>query len=250
MCGIFGFITSEGKGPDIARLRKLALVTQTRGTHAFGLAWLDREGKLHTFKRPGPAACQLDVLEACREASIVVGHCRLATHGSPTDNRNNHPHRAGSGYLVHNGVVHNHQELARYHRLDLQSQCDSEVLGLLLAKARGTIAQRSVWMAQQVQGDLALLGIWHKPGRLLIARRGRPLCYGGAGEGYYFASLAEGLPGKVQKIAEGSTRVLILRHGELQLEGPSLALPESPDHSNRRYALENQHLPTDLANPK
>jgi glucosamine 6-phosphate synthetase-like amidotransferase/phosphosugar isomerase protein len=245
MCGIFGFISRQDKSPDLARLRKLALITQTRGTHAFGLAWLNRDGKLHTFKRPGPAARHLDVLEACRAAAIVVGHCRLATHGSPTDNRNNHPHRAGSGYLVHNGVVHNHEALARRHGLQLQSECDSEVLGLLLAKARGTLAQRSAQMAGQVQGDLALLGIWAKPARLLIARRGRPLCYGGAAEGYYFASLAEGLPGKVQEIAEGSTRVLVIRQGELHLEGPALALAEPENDFNHLNPLKINNLHTD-----
>ncbi len=44
MCGIFGFITNSEQGPDIHRLRRLALVTQTRGAHAFGLAWLDADG--------------------------------------------------------------------------------------------------------------------------------------------------------------------------------------------------------------
>ena len=55
MCGIFGFISSEGKGPEVARLRRLALITQSRGDHAFGLAWLDEDGSIQTFKRPGPA---------------------------------------------------------------------------------------------------------------------------------------------------------------------------------------------------
>ena len=224
MCGIFGFITREGEGPEIARLRRVALITQTRGMHAFGLAWLEANGRFGTFKRPGPAQSYLDELERCRNAVIMVGHCRYATHGSPQDNRNNHPHRAGGGYLVHNGVIHNHQELTRHYHLHPESQCDSEVLGLLMARGRGTIAQRSAWAANQAAGEFAILGIWRHPHRLLVARRGRPLCFGQGSDGYYFASLPTSLPGRVQEIADESTRVLAYGRGELRLEGQPIEL--------------------------
>ena len=105
MCGIFGFITKDGRGPDLARLRRIATETQRRGHHAFLLAWLAADGGIHTFKRPGPATANLRRLDACQDALVVVGHCRWATHGRPEDNRNNHPHPAGCGWLVHNGVV-------------------------------------------------------------------------------------------------------------------------------------------------
>jgi hypothetical protein len=59
MCGIFGFITKNGNGPDLARLRRIAAETQTRGHHAFGLAWLADTGAIHTFKRPGAAMANL-----------------------------------------------------------------------------------------------------------------------------------------------------------------------------------------------
>ena len=64
-------------------LRRIAVETQQRGHHAFGLAWLDDQGIIHTFKRPGPATANLGDLDACRGATIVIGHCRYATHGHP-----------------------------------------------------------------------------------------------------------------------------------------------------------------------
>ena len=224
MCGIFGFITRAGEGPEVARLRHLALVTQRRGEHAFGLAWLNERGTIQTFKRPGPAQHYLDELDRCRDAVVVVGHCRYATHGTPEDNRNNHPHAAGGGQLVHNGVIFNYRELARQYHLKLRSQCDSEVLGLLMSRCPGTLSQRAAWAANQVLGDLATLGVWRNPARLLVARRGRPLCFGQESDGYYFASLPDGLPGEVQEVADGITHVAAYQAGKLSLSGRPIEL--------------------------
>lgn len=224
MCGIFGFITRQGEGPEIARLRRLALITQTRGEHAFGLAWLNSDGAIETFKRPGPAQNYLDELERCRDAIIVIGHCRYATHGSPADNRNNHPHPVGAGQFVHNGVVHNHEDLVERYGLRPQTQCDSEVLGLLMVRCPGTSNQRAAWAANQALGDLAMLAVWRKPARLLVARRGRPLHFGQAAHGYYFASLPEGLPGRPGVVTDRTSRVLGYQDGELALVGQPIAL--------------------------
>lgn len=224
MCGVFGVITTEGEGPEVARLQRLALVTQTRGAHAFGLAWLTRDGEIKTLKRPGPAEDHLDHLFRCRDALIVLGHCRYATHGSPNDNRNNHPHPAGGGFIVHNGVIFNHEQLIRQHRLKMQSQCDSEVLGLLMNRCGGSIVHRSAWVANQAAGDLAMLGLWRKPARMLVVRRGRPLHFGRGDAGFYFASLPNGLPGHVKVVADRVARVLAYEDGELRLEGEAIRI--------------------------
>ena len=225
MCGIFGFASNEGAGPDIGRLRRIALVTQTRGAHAFGFAWIDAEGDLHAFKQPGPASDALDELERVRGALMVIGHCRYATHGSPQDNRNNHPHATGSGLLVHNGVVKNDAALVRRYRLQRRGECDSETLGLLLARSSGTLAQRSAWMASQAVGVMAVLALWRRPARLLVLRRGNPLCWGQSRAGYYFASLPEGLPGRPTGVIDHSTRVLVYEPGgQLRLADPPLVL--------------------------
>ena len=73
MCGIFGFITRDGDGPSISRLRRIAAVTERRGAHAFGLAWLDASNQIRTFKRPGAATDCLGDLSQCRGASVVLG---------------------------------------------------------------------------------------------------------------------------------------------------------------------------------
>lgn len=215
MCGLFGFISRTGGGPDLARLRRIATATQRRGRHAFGLAWLAADGKLHTFKRPGAATDHLDDLEQCQGALVVVGHCRWATHGAPEDNRNNHPHRAGRGWLVHNGVVRNHASLVRAHRLAPRTACDSEVLGLLMAMTPGPLEVRAARTALAADGPLALLGVWSRPARLLIVRRGNPLWVGEARGGGYFGSLPDELPGRVRAVPDAYAGVLALRDGTL-----------------------------------
>lgn len=222
MCGIFGFISKNGHGPDVARLQRIAIETQTRGHHAFGLAWLDANRKLHTFKRPGPATAALDDLERVRNAVIVLGHCRWATHGSPTDNRNNHPHRAGRGWLVHNGVVHNHIRLVQEYELAPRTQCDSEILGLLLARMHGPLEVRAARTAEVAIGPLAILGVWTNPARLLVVRRGKPLSIGETDDGSYFGSLAGELPGMKMSIPDGYAGILTLRNGTVHERGVAI----------------------------
>lgn len=221
MCGIFGFMTKDGRGPDLSLLRRIATVTQRRGAHAFGLAWLTANGTIETFKRPGPATANLDDLERCRHAIVVAGHCRWATHGCPDDNRNNHPHPAGRGWLVHNGVVHNHAGLVRRYDLRLQTECDSEVLGLLMARFSGRLVRRAALTASAANGNLAFLGVWRNPARLVIVRDIRPLHFGESKGGFYFASLPEGLPGAAKSLPDGYAGVLTFDGRELELNaGP------------------------------
>ena len=82
---------------------------------------------------------------------------------TPEDNRNNHPHAAGRGWIVHNGQVLNYMVLVRQYGLVQRTECDSEVLGLLMARFRGSILQRARQAALAATGHLAILGIWRNP---------------------------------------------------------------------------------------
>jgi glucosamine 6-phosphate synthetase-like amidotransferase/phosphosugar isomerase protein len=215
MCGIFGFISKDGRGPDVTRLKRIAIETQQRGPHAFGLAWIDPNGALHTYKRPGPATANLGDLDACHGAVAMIGHCRWATHGEPEINANNHPHRAGRGWVVHNGVVRNYTWLIRRFGLDPKTECDSEVLGLLIARFPGELGMRAARTTDAADGPLAMMGLWRNPTRLLVVRRDNPLCFGATKSGYYFASLAAELPGKIYAARNSYVGVIVAGNGGL-----------------------------------
>jgi glucosamine--fructose-6-phosphate aminotransferase (isomerizing) len=225
MCGIFGFITRHGEGPDMDRLRTIAVITQQRGLHAFGLAWLTPDNRLATFKRPGAVTDCLDDLDRCRSTLAVIGHCRFATHGRPQDNRNNHPHRAGRGWLVHNGVVFNYRQIARRYGFVPKTECDSEVLGLLMARFPGTLLRRATLTVSTAESQLALFGIWRNPLRLLVVRHGKPLHVGETREGCYFASLPIGLPGNVRPVTDNHFSILRFERGRLHVEAKTSGVP-------------------------
>jgi glucosamine--fructose-6-phosphate aminotransferase (isomerizing) len=205
MCGVFGFVSYEKNvGPDMTTLRKIARVTESRGEHAFGFAWLDWAGRVRMFKRSGRVSQSIGLLDMARNARVLIGHCRWATHGSSENNSNNHPHPADGGWIVHNGVVSNHEDLAAEYDLWPTTACDSEVLGLLIAGTGGKLVERCAATANVARGPLVMLGVWTHPARLVAVRRGNPLSIGevNGGEQFYLGSLPAGLPGKVAEVPD------------------------------------------------
>jgi glucosamine 6-phosphate synthetase-like amidotransferase/phosphosugar isomerase protein len=206
MCGVFGFVSYDGKGPDLKTLAKIAKATMTRGPHAFGFAWLDWSGRLKMFKQTGRIVDHLNLLAMARTARVLVGHCRWATHGSPKNNLNNHPHPADGGWIVHNGIVTNHEELAAEYDLYPVTECDSEVLGLLIAHGSGSLVKRCRATAEEARGRVTMLGVWGHPARMVAVRADNPLSVGTIrdGERFYLGSLRDDLPGKVTAVPNNS----------------------------------------------
>jgi glucosamine 6-phosphate synthetase-like amidotransferase/phosphosugar isomerase protein len=214
MCGVFGFVSRDCGNLNVELLARIAAVTERRGPHAFGFAWIDRRGRLKCYKQTGRITDHLGLLLLAADARMVIGHCRFATQGDPGDNINNHPHPADGGWIVHNGQVRHYRELVDVFDLYPVSRCDSEVLGLLIEQGKGSVLDRcraavqtatppeepgSLFGAPQ---PLVLLGLWPRPDRLVAIRHGNPLHLGTTAQGYYLASLPDCLPGKVVAVED------------------------------------------------
>ena len=112
MCGVFGFVSYDGQGPDMARLRKIAAATMTRGPHAFGFAWLDWSGRMRMFKkteahRRSPRSAPDGRQRPDSGGSLSVGDARR-----PREQPEQSPAPRRRGLIVRDGVVSNHEDLA------------------------------------------------------------------------------------------------------------------------------------------
>jgi len=191
ICGIIGYIgfAREGQwGQTHDLLRELFLASEHRGEDATGFVAqtepLDRPlaGKIVVAKQPVPASQFVKGDFAFRQlrhqrCSTVIGHVRAATHGSPADNRNNHPFVSHDRqmFLVHNGVIANHADLADKYALKLESDCDSEVLLRMVEEARNPAAGLRTCL-REVQGSMAVAVYDRQKEIVWLARnRGRPL---------------------------------------------------------------------------
>src|SRR5262249_53488361 len=137
MCGVFGFVSVDGGKPDLLALAKVARVTERRGPHAFGFAWVDGRGRMKCYKQTGRITDHLAVLALAADARMLVGHCRFAPQGDPAENINNPPPPADGGWIVHNGQIPAYRDLIHEKGLFPVSTCDSEVLGLLVEQGEG-----------------------------------------------------------------------------------------------------------------
>lgn len=197
MCSVFGFIRKRGAESTDLRAPILKIITANiaRGPHAFGFAWIDTAGRLKSYRSMGNLLKHTELIErAAAEATMLIGHLRFATHGSQHHAINNHPHPSDGGWIVHNGIVNNHQELNERFDLTPTSECDTETLGLLIERQDGTLLQRCAETVNLVDdgSPLAMLGLWSRPGTMIVTRRGNPLHTCEAANVIYLASMPAG----------------------------------------------------------
>jgi glucosamine--fructose-6-phosphate aminotransferase (isomerizing) len=139
MCGIAGWVGRPKPGSKEAFetfVTSLLVNTQIRGPHATGVAGYLGANRSVLGKGPVDARnfVRTPVWKRALESRSLIGHCRYATHGSPMKNENNHPFESGKWALIHNGVIHGHEEIARKQDVKLATECDSEVILRVFAR--------------------------------------------------------------------------------------------------------------------
>ncbi|WHZ19986.1 MAG: Glutamine--fructose-6-phosphate aminotransferase [isomerizing] [Rhodanobacteraceae bacterium] len=237
MCGIVAACTQRDVVPILlAGLRAL----EYRGYDSAGLAVLD-QGRLNRLRTPGKVAN----LDALSKSSPVHGrtgiaHTRWATHGAPTE-ANAHPHVSNDTVaVVHNGIIENHAEL----RSELQaagytfsSETDTEVIAHLVHKlmADGAGLRDAVAEATRRLRGAYAIAVLHRdrPGHVVGARRGSPLC-GGIGIGEHF------LGSDVQALIQVTNRIVYLEEGDIvEITPDSLTIQDSAGREVTRKVRES-----------
>ena len=128
---------------------------------------------------------------APKPGTTGICHTRWATHGVPAE-RNSHPHVSTDVAVVHNGIIENHEELREELAAlgyQFQSETDTEVVAHLVQHyidSGKDLREAMLATVKRITGAYALAVISAKePGRMLLARRGSPLCIGiGVGENF------------------------------------------------------------------
>jgi glucosamine--fructose-6-phosphate aminotransferase (isomerizing) len=205
VCSVIGYIGRANARVNLDVMRDVCAANVRRGPHAFGFAWIDSRGTLRHYKQPGNITSHLPALGMLRDARVALIHLRWATHGDVRNNVNNHPFPVDGGWLIHNGVIGNYRELIHRRRLWPMSECDSEVLSLLIEKSTHYhVMDRVVEAVDEAdpETNLAMMAIWKRPNRLVVVRRGQPLSMGSTVDGVYVASLTDGLPGEVRPVKD------------------------------------------------
>jgi len=194
MCGILGFMSGYAGKASKETFMAVAADTATRGPQAWGVAWVDVKGRLRCYKENGDIRnCLKRAWKLVENARVFILHTRWATHGEK-NNLNNHPHYIDGGWLIHNGVVGNYQELAQRPDIGLLSDCDSEILCRLGEINPGRLPDRMKQAVDMTTGNLAIACLWHKPDTMVLARRGNPLHVGRDETGLWFSSNGVGFP--------------------------------------------------------
>ena len=189
MCGIVG-VASEEQVAD--KLINGLLRQEYRGYDSSGLAVFGKDSnEVQAIKRAGKVSeLQNAIQEVPMRGNTGIAHTRWATHGVPTE-INAHPHHSkGEVYIVHNGIIENHQELRTTLKAlgyNFESETDSEVIAHLIhAKLndKSSLAEAVKEAVKDLEGTYALGAIHiREPQVVVAARRGSPLVLGmGAGE--------------------------------------------------------------------
>ena len=223
MCGIVG-VASESQVTD--KLISGLLRQEYRGYDSSGLAVFGKDSnQVQIIKRAG----KVSELEAAIQESPMIGntgiaHTRWATHGIPTES-NAHPHHSKEEvFVVHNGIIENHQEL-RTTLLALgyefESETDTEVIAHLIhakIEESGSLSGAVREAVKDLEGAYAIGAIHIKEPQVIVAaRKGSPLVLGmGTGENLIASDQLA--------IADYADKFIFLEEGDFAEITPSKAI--------------------------
>ena len=221
MCGIVGYVgKGEAQGFLLSCLKRL----EYRGYDSAGIVTIADDGTATLIRAKGKISNLEEKMAANRRSDKVgIGHTRWATHGEPSE-KNAHPHKAGSIYLVHNGIIENYKELKKtLTEHEFESETDSEVLAALINSfyqdGEYPLMNAVVQALKLVHGTYGIAVVSTKnPEEIVVARSGSPLVIGVGNDETFIASDASALVGHTkQAIYLNDGEVARLYHNNIEI---------------------------------
>ena len=206
MCGIVGYV---GRGnalkPVIAGLQNL----EYRGYDSAGVAFCT-ESTIRSIKQVGRVEALETELAGLQQIKphTAIGHTRWATHGAPTKT-NAHPHynAAQTIFVVHNGIIENHQDIRTMlakNGYSFVSHTDTEVIPQLIDyyyKKSGNLNQAFEAAIRELKGAYAIvMTSSYEPHKIYAAKLSSPLCIGLGADANMVGSDASAVADAAEKI--------------------------------------------------
>mgnify|MGYP001427806565 FL=1 len=191
MCGIIGVASNK---PSVDKLVIGLLRQEYRGYDSAGLAIFDDSEEIKVYKSAGKVSeLQNSIDQNPVNGTTGIAHTRWATHGLPTT-ENAHPHHSNKEiYVIHNGIIENHQEIRTTLKAlgyVFESETDTEVIAHLIHAKMSendiSLVESLKVAVKDLRGAYAIGAVSSKePGLVAAARRGSPLVVGqGNGENF------------------------------------------------------------------
>lgn len=164
------------------------LFNEKRGQAATGIAVQHTDGQVSVRKTALAAAefvqtpgYQSLLAQITSATTLLLGHTRHPTQGTPANNHNNHPLQSGAIFGIHNGHIHNDAALFAKFRLPRTAQVDSEIIFRLLAHhapapLNAQLLPHLQPSLSQMEGKFTFLAADQRaPGHLLALKHHNPL---------------------------------------------------------------------------
>lgn len=183
MCGVFGFVGGSSLDGDVIGV--LSHHAEQRGRDSSGVMLLGVDGyELYRADYPVPRLLRRTGIAS---AHVFFGHSRLITNGFA----DNQPVARGDVYVVHNGIVVNHEELWDELSLERHQEIDSEIIAAIIEQqvdAGATPEEAASEVLERCRGVVACVVGLPRLGKLVLFSNNGSLYLGSTVSGQVFAS--------------------------------------------------------------
>ena len=198
MCGLIGAAVGCRQKRRLKDIETIAdvftvmlLLSEHRGPHATGVAWVKQDGRMQVVKEALPArqfiqsGAYLDwLLGVDRQITYLMGHTRWPSRGSVLNPANNHPlclpvGEHGAVLTCHNGTLVGFQRHFERFRLPRTAQVDSELLARIVQRhteTTGIDLEAVLGDFSQLDGRMSLaLVATTRPEEIILLKGNMPL---------------------------------------------------------------------------